>query len=197
MNYLCKIKNTYICPRKTIKFKNMKKLFLSILAVGAFSFANAQDNGGQTAMGKWLVEANTAFGFSGGHPASTGINFASADGSSIYSIGGEAGYFIMDDLAVKLGLGYSGGSDGISSTFSYKVGAKYYVIGMIPVQVDYTGASTQDVDENPSYVGVQAGYAWFLGDMVSIEPGLRYNLSMNSDFYNDVLEFNVGFALHF
>ena len=69
---------------------------------------------------------------------------------------------------------------------------------MIPVQVDYSGATIKDVDEDPSYLGIQAGYAIFLGSNVSIEPGIRYNLSLNDNYTEkDTFQLNVGFALHF
>src|SRR5690606_14175483 len=116
------------------------------------------------------------------------------------NLGLEGGYFIMDDLAIKAGLGYGSlkldGADEAFSSFSYKIGAKYYVSGMIPVQIDYNGTSVKDAEENPSYVSLQGGYAIFLGDNVSIEPGLRYDMSMNDDFFESVLQVNIGFALH-
>ena len=174
----------------------MKKLLFAAIAVFALGNVNAQD--GQTAEGKWLIEANTNFGAA--HAANTSFQFASSDGSSSYNLGLEGGYFIMNDLAIKAGLGFGGdkpdGGDS-STSLSYKLGAKYYVKSMIPVQIDYSAPSTKDVDENPSYFGIQAGYAVFLGSNVSIEPGIRFNKSLNEDYYNDVLQFNVGFALHF
>lgn len=177
----------------------MKKIILSLAAVFAFGFANAQDeNSGQTAKGKWLIEANTNFGAA--HGANTSFQFSSADGSTAYNLGLEGGYFIMDDLAVKAGFGFGGFKpDGGESTttVSYKIGAKYYILKMIPVQLDYSGASIKDVDENPSYFGMQAGYAIFLGQNISIEPGVRFNKSLNDDFYDDVFQVNIGFALHF
>lgn len=177
----------------------MKKIILTVAAFCAFGFVSAQDeNVGQTAKGKFLIEANTNFGAA--HGANTSFQFASADGSTAYNLGLEGGYFIMDDLALKAGFGYGGSKpDGGESTntFSYKIGAKYYILSMIPVQVDYSGATIKDVDENPSYFGMQAGYAIFLGQNVSIEPGLRFNKSLNDDFYNDVFQVNIGFALHF
>ena len=182
----------------------MKKIILSVAAILAFGFANAQDQkkevaSGQTSEGKWLIEANTGFG--GGtfaHTANTGIGFTSDDGVANWSVGGEAGYFVVDDFAIKAGLGYSSYSDGDEAAFSYKIGAKYYINSMIPIQLDLTGASWKDVDENPLWVGLQGGYAVFLGDNVSIEPGLRYDFSLNDNF-NDkgVFEVRVGFALHF
>ncbi|MCF2875650.1 MULTISPECIES: hypothetical protein [unclassified Tenacibaculum] len=171
----------------------MKKLF--VIAMMAFGFAvNAQENG-QTAKGKWLIEGNTGFGAA--HTASTGFSLRNIDtpGGSVtaWNIGAEAGYFVMDDLAIKFGLGY--GDDGNQDVFSYKIGAKYYISSMIPVQIDYTGASVGNVD--PSYLGFQAGYAIFLGDMVSVEPGLRYNLGLGDAEDVNVFQLNVGFALHF
>ena len=175
---------------------------MAAVAVFGFSNVNAQDddsNGGQTSKGKWLIEANTGNAMLG----TTGIYFASSDGSSEYNIGLDGGYFIMDDLAIKAGLGYGGFSPDegdAASSFSYRLGAKYYVNSMIPVTVDLTGASGEDVygDETPLWLGLGAGYAWFVSNNISIEPGLRYNLSLNEDYTDEgVLQFNVGFALHF
>ncbi len=181
----------------------MKKLFLfAAAAVLGLSNVNAQDSdNGSTALSKGsiLVEANTGFGADMfGHSANTGFGLYSIDGTTVWSVGAEGGYFVMDDLAVKVGLGYSD-LDGASS-FSYKLGAKYYIASQFPVQVDLTGASGDDVfgDESPLWVGVQGGYAWFVADNISIEPGLRYNISMNEDFTDEgIFEFRIGFALHF
>jgi len=177
----------------------MKKIILSILAVVVFGTANAQDssdNGGQTAKGKWLIEANTGNAMLG----TTGVYFASIDGESAYNIGLDGGYFIMDDLALKAGLGF--GDNGEATSFSYRLGAKYYVKSMIPVTLDLTGASGEGVEnfagETPMWLGIGAGYAWFVGNNVSIEPGIRYNHSLNDKYIDKgLLQFNIGFALHF
>jgi opacity protein-like surface antigen len=170
----------------------MKKIILSIIAVLAFGFTNAQE---QTKKGKWLIEANTGFGAGVG---STSFGLWSEDGNTAFNIGAEAGYFVADNLAVKLGLGYGDdGSDFNSSSFAYKIGAKYYVVNKFPIEVSYNGVNIEDINENPSYVGLQGGYAWFLGPNVSVEPGLRYNISLNDDYYDSALQFNIGFALHF
>ena len=178
----------------------MKKiLFLAAFAVFGLTSVNAQeensDSSSQTSKGKWLIEANTGNAMLG----STGLYLTSVDGNTSYNIGLDGGYFIMDDLALKAGLGYGGSSaEGALSTFSYRLGAKYYVNSMIPVTLDLTGASIEDANENPMWLGIGAGYAWFVGKNVSIEPGLRYNLSLNEDFTDEgVFQFNVGFALHF
>ena len=179
----------------------MKKvLLIAAVAVFGLSNVNAQDSG-QTSKGKILIEANTGNAMLG----TTGIYFSSQDGNSSYNIGLDGGYFIMDDLAIKAGLGYGGvsfdGGDN-ASAFSYRIGGKYYVMSMIPVSLDLTGASGDAVEngigETPMWLGIGAGYAWFLGDNVSIEPGVRYNHSLNEDYTDKgVFQVNVGFALHF
>lgn len=181
----------------------MKTTIVTLLTILTFGLANGQEskqvkNNGQTSEGKWLIEVNTGFGTPVG--AATGINYASQNGDSMYNFGAEAGYFVIDNLALKAGLGYGGvKTDFIDTTiFSYKVGAKYYIVNQIPIQVDFSGASIKDVDENPSYLGMQAGYAVFLGDNVSVEPGVRYNLSLNQNYAKaDTFQVNIGFALHF
>ncbi len=187
----------------------MKKLILTAAAVFALGIANGQE---QTKSGKLLVEVNTGFGGSsagdGAAVGSTALGFTSYDGVSTLNIGAEGGYFIMDNLALKVGLGYGSvspkGGDS-QSVFGYKIGAKYYVSGMIPVEVSYNGASNSATPSGakvPSWIGLQAGYAVFLGDMVSLEPGIRYNYGLlskddNGGVDTSVLQFNLGFVLHF
>lgn len=180
------------------------KILKSILITGLFlvsavglSQSSDDGDGGATDKGSWLVEANTGFGAGGfGHTANTGFGLTSIDGTTVWSVGAEGGYFVADDIAVKAGLGFTD-NDGFS-IFTYKVGAKYYAADVIPVQIDLTGASVEDAEENPLWLGIQGGYAWFVADNISIEPGVRYNLSLNEDFTDEgVLEFRIGFALFF
>ncbi|MBZ0328375.1 MAG: hypothetical protein K8F54_12260 [Altibacter sp.] len=179
----------------------MKKLlFMAALAVfglSSNSYAQGDDSGGgQTDQGSWLIEANTGFGEAAG--GGTGIYLRSIDGTTAWNIGFDAGYFIIDDLALKGGLGYGdSGQDGVDGMFGWKFGAKYYIIGMIPVGADVNGASGNGF--SPMWVGIQAGYAWFITDSVSVEPGLRYGLGMNEDAGDgdfNQFSFNVGFAIH-
>ncbi|GGW61972.1 hypothetical protein DFQ11_102466 [Winogradskyella epiphytica] len=174
----------------------MKKLlFMAAVAVFGFTNVNAQENDhGGIQEGKWLIEINTGSWTTG----STAFSLTSSDGETMWSAGLEGGYFLKENLAIKAGLGYSdNGNDGIgSSAFNYKIGAKYYIANEFPVGIDYTGSSIKDFDENPSYIGLEGGYAWFISPKVSIEPKLRYNVSMNSDFYDDAFQFLVGFAIH-
>ncbi|MEM1256881.1 MAG: hypothetical protein AAGC45_10440 [Bacteroidota bacterium] len=177
----------------------MKKLiFPTLFFLLMLTTVEAQD-ATATSKGSWLIEANTGFGggdFSVANTANTSFGLSSSNGTTIWAIGAEGGHFIAEDLALKLGLGFTD-LDG-ETIFTYKVGAKYYVNGSIPFQVDFTGASSDlFFDEDPLWLGLQGGYAIFIADNVSVEPGLRYNISLNSDFTEEGLfEFRIGFVIH-
>jgi hypothetical protein len=175
--------------------KIMKKMILTAVAIFTLGYANAQDkkmdgNGGQTSMGKWLIEANTGSWATG----NTSFSLLSVDGNTAWSIGAEAGYFVMDDLAIKAGLGYSDSGSGYTP-FSYKIGAKYYIASQFPVGIDFTGTSGSG--NNANWVGFQGGYAWFVSDDVSIEPAIRYNATLDKNKADNAFQGLIGFALHF
>ncbi|MDA6069427.1 hypothetical protein NJT12_07335 [Flavobacterium sp. AC] len=79
----------------------MIKNILAAIAVMTIGFASAQE---QTKKGKYLIEGNTSFGATG--TGNTGFALRSEDGTTSWNVGAEGGYFVMDNLAVKVGLGY-------------------------------------------------------------------------------------------
>ncbi|QSS97180.1 outer membrane beta-barrel protein [Psychroflexus sp. ALD_RP9] len=176
----------------------MKKLLLLVAVLIAGISANAQEG---IEKGTILVEANTGNAMVG----TTSFSFASSDGSTEYSFGLDGGYFVMDNLAIKVGLGYQGLDPDLeesTSAFSYRIGAKYYIANQFPVTLDLTGASGDAVEnfngDTPLWLGIGGGYAWFVTENISIEPGLRYNYSLNEDFTDEgIFQFNIGFALFF
>ncbi len=165
----------------------MKKLLLSIAMVAVAFTANAQEKEGVTATskGKWVIEANTGSTSTG----NTSFSLASVDGNTTWSIGLDGGYFVMDNLAVKAGLGYA--DNGFADAFAYKVGAEYYIDGAFPVSVDFTGDTGSDL----KWLGLQAGYAWFVADNVSVKPSVRYNVGL--DDQDGVFQGLIGFSLFF
>lgn len=176
----------------------MKKLVLAG-AVALFGMMSAQTQNPALVKGKWLVEANTNFGVLS--PSNTSIGFYTNDGNSLFKIGGEAGYFVANNLALKVGLGVTSittkdffGDKETATAFNYKIGAKYYIASMFPVQVDFNGISSEG--ENINAVGFQGGYAWFVSPNISIEPGIRYDLG-TAEGSTGIFSGNVGFALHF
>nr|WP_297789129.1 hypothetical protein [uncultured Allomuricauda sp.] len=150
----------------------------------------AQNDSNSLSQGSWIIEANTGSWTTG----STAFSLVSTNGFTLYSVGAEGGYFVADNLALKVGLGYSGGDD-MDGTFNYKVGAKYYIIDEIPLGVDYTGASSDG--NGASWVGLQGGYAWFVANNVSIEPTIRYNMTLDEDKADSAFQGLIGFAFHF
>ncbi len=152
------------------------------------SFAQDSDEANVTDKGGWLVEINTGTWATG----STALSRFSSDGVTLWSIGAEAGYFVADDIAIKFGLGYQD-ADLIDGIFTYKVGAKYYINGQIPVGVDFTGISTDGNGAN--WVGIQAGYAWMVTPHVAIEPTLRYNLTLDEMDADSAFQGLIGFVL--
>lgn len=171
----------------------MKNLFFTLLMSLGLIAVNAQETRTALKKGSFAIEANTGTYM----VSNTGFSLKSSDGSTDWSIGLEGNYFVSDGLAIRVGLGYSS-YDGDFTIFAYKIGLKYYIIDQIPVGLDFTGASFKDYDENPMYLGIQGGYAWFPASNVSIEPTLRYNVSMNKD-YDDkgVFQGLIGFVFHF
>lgn len=180
----------HLPPTKIIKISIMKKVLLTALSIfGTIALMNAQSgNSGQTSEGSWFLEANTG-SFSTGN---TSFSLTSSDGNTSWSIGGDVGYFVAEDLAIKGGLGYTdvGIGDGL---LVYKVGAKYYLNGQIPLGADFTGISSDG--NGASWIGLQGGYAIFLGDMVAIEPGIRYNLTLDEADADSIFQAFVGFTI--
>lgn len=184
----------------------MKKIILFCLSLFIFSVGYSQDKTtqDQLAKGNFALDFNTGLNAlsEGGvsfMQGSTAFQLTTIDDYTFYNIGLDGSYFIQDGFALKAGLGYGGvkesGEDGFNS-FSYRLGLKYYINKIIPVQVDLTGAQIEDFDDNPMWLGLQGGYAFFLGSKVSLEPNVRYSLSLNEDFTDDnVFQFNVGLSL--
>ena len=170
----------------------MKKLLFLFSLVFSLALVNAQ-----TQKGSKFLEVGTSFTPS--TVSSTGISFSTSDKLNTFNVGAEGGYFVAKDFAVKAGLGYGDVSyDGtnLGSTFSYKVGVKYYAGSKIPLGVDFNGADVKGASQNPSYVGLSGGYAWFVGNRVSFEPNIRYDISTNDTFKN-VFSAGLGINLFF
>ena len=187
-----------------LKLIIMQKTILLLLFVSFFfTKIRAQDKS-QIDKGAWLVEINTGFG----EVSTSNTRFAlrSIRGSSRidWAIGGEVGYFIEDKFALKAGIGYSDlKSLNIRRTFDWKFGFKSYILGKFPLAADINGSTNEDI--SPIWAGFQLGYAWFVAENVSIEPGVRYALGLNDDSElvgspnNRVKVFgaNIGFTMFF
>lgn len=179
----------------------MKKIYLSLALALGFGATQAQETHPAIQKGKIMVETNfTPFG-----TGNSGFSYSKTDGSKAWQVGASAGYFVMNKLAVKAGIGYSkteleldfgGGTSAIidRDALTYQIGAKYYIINCIPVQVDFNGTKLGDVKTN--FIGGQVGYAWFIKDNMALEPAVKYNLGVNDNSGN-VFSAGLGFSIHF
>lgn len=182
----------------------MKKILLSLALLAGAQALKAQETLPALQKGKWFVETNLSpFSIN----RTTGFSFASNDGVNEWAVGGEAGFFAADKFAVKIGLGVNGagvngnvngfgGSGETITILNYKIGAKYYVANVLPLQIDFGGLNSEG--ENATLLGLQAGYAWFVKDNIAIEPAVRYDHGLNDIASNaKTVSVRIGFSLHF
>lgn len=138
------------------------------LATGSANFNSGSDGGENSGAG----EANE--GGSGSGEAGEGNGSGSGQG--------QAGYGPAE-------------IQGIGPIFSYKIGAKYYIIDRIPIQLDFSGTNIQDYHFE---AGLQAGYSLFLGENknIAIEPGFRYAMPLADNTYpkTSTFQLNLGFS---
>ena len=172
----------------------MKKLLFAAFMIIGLTINAQEDTSTPTEKGKILIEVNTGARTIG----NTGGYIRSNDYGTFWSLGFEGGYFTIDNLAVKLGLGYYYGSESVDA-LEYKIGAEYYIKGIVPIGIDFTGVSyfsENYPNSNSNWLGLQGGYAYFLGENVSIKPALRYNIGLE-DGQKGLFQGLIGFALYF
>lgn len=174
----------------------MKRLLLATTLVVFFGCANAQ-----TEQGGWLIGATS----------NLGINSTKYDGGgdnqTDLSIGGLAGYFIMDNLAAGLNVGLSSSKQGDLKATSTLIGpfARYYVNGTFFLGATYSIASSKvdvpgfgETKTNFNVLAFEAGYPIWIVDNVAIEPSLNYGMASGDDITNfNTFGLNVGFTLYF
>lgn len=169
----------------------MKKLLL------LFALITASLGWAQTQQGNFVLETAV---LSNHTTPNTGVGFSTVkDGGSVLNVGLNGGYFIVDNLAVKAGLGYGNtrfNETTLTEAWSYRVGAEYNIVGYVPVEIAWTGSSITNANYNPSYLSTQLGYNWFFTDSVAMKPLVRYDISL-TDYYRDVLSFGIGFQYYF
>ena len=169
----------------------MKKLFLFLSLMFVTLMA------AQTEQGKFMLETSV---ISNNTVPNTGLGYTSEkDGVKVFNIGMNGGYFVQDNLALKVGVGYGNTRyDGntTSEVFSYRVGLEYHLVGYVPIEVAWAGSDVSYLNENPSYLSTQLGYNWFFTNHVGIKPLIRYDISLMNN-YKDLLSIGVGFNYYF
>lgn len=157
----------------------MKKIILSIIAVLGLGFANAQETAGE--------------GFSNGDAFisgsfNLGSNKYSAQGNfkeSTFSIAPTVGFFVSQNIALGLGLGFSSskitkeeGDDAFKTTtttigaygrYYFTPAAKFSVFGQLSVEYATTKFNPSDLKVNGFGLGLSPGVNYFLNRNFAIE----------------------------
>ena len=176
----------------------MKKILLMTAFIGFFTLVHAQ-----TEQGGVLVGASTNLAFT-----STSFD-GQEDNDTNFSLEGQAGFFLVDNLNFGLLIGFSSSKDGateISGT-STLIGpyARYYVGGQFFLGAGYgiTSARAEDRDGNELFeanggnILLEAGYPIWIVESVAIEPALSYSIGTGDFDTSSSLRFNIGFNLYF
>lgn len=178
----------------------MKKLvlvFAMIFATMTFAQTNLSKADVATSKGTYFLGVNAS-----------NVGFENLDSSQEklknYNVGANFGGFVADKLALVASVGYGSEhrEEADVNKWTYLAGVKYYVMGVVPVQVDYNRLElnkSENLDPKRSfgYVGTKVGYALFPFDNFSIEPNLRYNFSLQKQYRPDVFSGGLDFNLFF
>jgi outer membrane protein len=184
----------------------MKKIILTVAAVFAFGFANAQDK-----------EKKGGFGFSEGDFYLGGmINFSSdkdelgsaSTTTSALEFSPEAGYFVTDKLAITAGLSIgnskvdNGTNEVKNNTFGANVGIRYYFLDMGERFKTYASAGlgfgSDDNGGNGAEktntfgLGAGLGINYFVTENLAIDFGLSNVLSFNSEKTGDAKSTSIN-----
>ena len=170
----------------------MKKIILTMAAVFALTFANAQDK-------KEKKEAS--FGFSEGdfylggrvqYNSTKNDNGTTSVTTTTTNFSPEAGYFLSDKFAITAGLAIGGTDNGTTKdkTFGVKVGGRYYFLNLGERFKTFTnfgiGFGSDDNGGNSApktntlSVGGGLGMNYFITPSLAIDFGLANVLSYDS-----------------
>lgn len=169
----------------------MKKVILSAMAVFALSFANAQE-GEPTfgfSEGDFFVEGNIGFGST--NDKNTEVK------TSSFEFNPKAGYFISEDLAVGLELGFgsnkteAAGTDiaknsvvgfgGFARYYFLDLGARFKTYGEFGIGYATANDKIADAKVNGFGAGLGLGINYFVTENIAINFGLADILSYSSE----------------
>ncbi len=162
----------------------LKKITFIVMAVAFTLSAHAQFE-----QGKKYVSAS----FSGFDVVYNGLSDLNA------GIQAKGGYLVEDNLMLLGSVGYNhiGSDDDTPDRFSLGVQGRYYIIQngiYLGVGATYKHANHNYNDLMPS---VELGYAFFINRIVTIEPSVYYEQSINdhSKYSNVGLRLGLGLYL--
>ena len=131
----------------------------------------------QISKGAILMRGSSNLGF-------TSFNEDAGDYTQ-FNLDVKGGYFIMDNLALGLNLGFSSvdlGDSGKETDTGFGVFGRYYFNGKIFGGVGFNSVKVKfesdsfDSESTVSVIPIEVGYAAFLNDVVAIEPSVNYSI---------------------
>lgn len=163
----------------------MKKVLLTVFAALTVFTASAQIE-----QGTWLISGSSNLGF-------TSFNEDAGDYSQ-FNIDVKGGYFVIENLAVGLNLGYDKVEETSLTTFG--LFGRYYVNGSIFGGLGFNSNSLDlgiDDAEKVSFttIPLEVGYAAFIGKVVAIEPAFNYTI-YGGDAEGAAFGFNIGISVY-
>ncbi|MBQ4819359.1 porin family protein [Aquimarina sp. MMG016] len=181
----------------------MKKLVLTVLALAAFTFANAQDGG----FAKGDIFISGAVGYSSETTGDIKDN--------TFVLSPRAAYFVTDNIAAGLRIGYESISEefpggefdetiltaGVFGRYYFTPGNKFSVFGELGLnylsQKEDNGAT--DLDTTGFGLGVGPGVSYFISDSFALEAfwgAISYQTTEpDVDNSESTDEFNFGVNL--
>ncbi|MEM1322329.1 MAG: hypothetical protein AAGG75_18850 [Bacteroidota bacterium] len=170
----------------------MKTLLPFVLAFFSFFLLQAQEEDTpRLTKGSFMIE--TGYNVVGGISSGSGFNLISGEGTTILSFGGDFGYFVADNFALKFRLSLLGLFDDFDdeSLTIISVGGKYYLAGQVPLEASIGVISGFGATELLGNILV--GYAIPLAKNINLEPSVGLILSDGDSLFNAKIPFVLFF----
>ena len=173
----------------------MKKIILSVVALMAFGYANAQSS-------------DMKFGVKAGFTSSNFTGDAESDGTTGFYVGGLADFMVTENFHVQPELLYSmeGAKDAKLTYLRIPIMAKYYIMEGLSLQAGpelaFVAGGDSDIKDNVKSLDYGLG----IGGGYELSSGLMFDARYNLGLANIVKEgdgkigtasFNIGLGYRF
>lgn len=159
-----------------------KKLLTLAVALLTVATASAQFEKGKTYIGGSLTGIN--------------LNYSGSDKFS-FGVQAQGGLFVDDDILLHGIAGYEhSGNKNVSDKFVVGVGGRYYIEQngvFLGVNCKYVHVGEKFNDFMP---GVEVGWAFFLNDVVTVEPAVYYDQSFKNHRDYSTIGLKVGVGVY-
>ena len=155
----------------------MKKLLIAASLIMIAFVSNAQ-----TSKGTWLLGGDAGF---------QSVKVDGGGSTSTWNLAPSMGYFLADNIAVRLHVDVS---DNGAGTESYFGPALRYYFTSIGSNAKLFGDAGATFGDNYMMIGAKAGAAFFLNNSIALETALAYGNETKSKTTS--IGLNVGFQIH-